>query len=946
VKIVALLNEDGREPNEKLGEQDALGAWCAVSAGWYPAFLAGTSELPKLEDVSQPASPLPEELRIVAVGARQAIPSGYETQAADAGTILLESGTDRPSLIRAIAERLDLSEVGGAEERQGADPIVLDFLALGTLRWWLRDLATAMGHSDAIDEENLTREVLAGAAAWQQGDHPTATNRLRAAFEILTQARERFYPVDAFLVDLCLLDTSTPAADLAEVIAARVPLTLLGPARAIEILGQQDRELIQAISAIINDSTIDVVGGAYEELDEPLRPLASIDWQLRHGSEVYRKYLDGRTTETIARRRFGLYPQLPQIAKRFGFRFAVYMGFDSGRFPVRTESKRLWEAPDGSTLEALTRTPLGADRAVEGLRLPWRMARTMRDDHVATIVLAHWPKPVAPWYRDWRRAASYSPVLGRAVTLNDYFHLTDRPFEAFRPRIDDYETPYLAQAAARRDPQPISQRAEHARLRARFDALGAARALARAVGPEGTEPPPAEPSFPAVEAALETGRLEEARAGLDLLEPFWTRALVRGIVGEGSAGRPGYLVLNPLGVARRVSVLLSNADADLRPAGPLRAAQFTEDGVWAVVSVPAYGFAWIPSQSNVDQSVVEHGGLSVRGRVLRNEAIALEVDADSGGIRNLRAAGESSPRLGQQLVLTGLTGSGPSETIARPRAEAFEVDYAGPALVQAWTRGALLDPRDGRRLASFHQRYRLWTGRPTLDLTITLDDLDPEWRAAAAQGDPWQQSIACRWAWPDPNAMLRRTVLGAAELTSSERPETPDALDISTRRQRTALVFGGLAHHRRHGSRMLDTLLVAGSETCLTFQLGVALDLEYPFQAALDLVTPVFVVPTDVGPPRTGPTGWLFQLESRTAVVARVEYSEHTGAGTGWGLIFELMEIAGHATRCRLRTFRDPVWARQIDPQGEMVVDLTIDGDGVWIDLTPHEIMRVEVTLG
>src|SRR5262249_55679524 len=176
----------------------------------------------------------------------------------------------------------------------------------------------------------------------------------------------------------------------------------LGPARAIEILGQQDRELIQAICASINDSTIDVVGGAYEELDEPLRPLASIDWQLRHGSEVYRKYLDGRTTETIARRRFGLYPQLPQIAKRFGFRFAVYIGFDSGRFRAGPESKRLWEGPDGSPLEPLTRPPLGADRAVEGLRLPWRMARTMRDDHVATIVLAHWPKPVAPWYRDWR----------------------------------------------------------------------------------------------------------------------------------------------------------------------------------------------------------------------------------------------------------------------------------------------------------------------------------------------------------------------------------------------------------------------------------------------------------------------------------------------------------------------------------------------------------------
>ena len=45
--------------------------------------------------------------------------------------------------------------------------------------------------------------------------------------------------------------------------------------------------------------------------------------------------------------------QLPQIAKRFGFRFALHLGFDAGRFPIRPETKRLWESPDGSSLETL-----------------------------------------------------------------------------------------------------------------------------------------------------------------------------------------------------------------------------------------------------------------------------------------------------------------------------------------------------------------------------------------------------------------------------------------------------------------------------------------------------------------------------------------------------------------------------------------------------------------
>ena len=54
---------------------------------------------------------------------------------------------------------------------------------------------------------------------------------------------------------------------------------------------------------------------------------------------------------------------------------------------------------------------------------------------------------------------------------------------------------------------------------------------------------------------------------------------------------------------------------------------------------------------------------------------------------------------------------------------------------------------------------------------------------------------------------------------------------------------------------MLDTLLVAGAETERSFRLGVVLDLEYPFQAALDLITPAPVVPISGGPPALGDRG-------------------------------------------------------------------------------------------
>jgi alpha-mannosidase len=939
--LVSLIAYNAVQPPATLTDAIAEGSWAAVSAPWHPAILAGLTSLPKVEGVDDPSAPGPREVRLVALGQVERLPSGYRTQAEDAGTLLLEAEAGRAPTVERLLDRFGSPEDIAPAGERGA--LVLDFHALGTAWWFLRDLTVGMGHSDGLDHENFTREVLAGARAWAACDHNTARNRLRAAFELLTQARERFYPVDAYLVDLCLLDPAMPGGVLADPLDARSPVTFIAPARAIEAQGEQDAASLARLREAITEGWADVAGGAYAEVEEPLLPLGSILWQFRRGSEVYRAGLDGRNVETLARRRFGLYPLLPQVGRRFGFRFAVHLGFDAGRFPVRTEAKRLWESPDHSNLEAMTRPPLAADRPAQGALLPWRLAATMKDDHVATLALVHWPSPLSGWYKDLRRVAAYSPVLARWVTLNDYFHLTDRPFESFGPGPDDYVTPYLAQAVARKDPRPVSLKAEHARLRSRLDAVAVCRAMAEALGtglPEGEGP-----AVAGIESAVETGRLDDAASALDAAEPAWAGAVARGIAGTATGGRPGFLVVNPTGLARRAAVVLPDAAPDLRPEGPLRAAQFTEEGVVAVVDLPAFGYAWVPRDTNFEASPAPAGTLTVRDRALRNESVSVEVDPTTGGLRGVKAAGEDTARLGQQLVIAGLVGPDGKPAASRMRCDGFEVEYGGPALAQAVSTGALVGP-GGTTLATFRQRLRLWTGRPLVELDVTLGDLDPAWLASAADADPWSSYLACRWAWPDPNSMLRRTCLLAPELTEADRPETPDALDVSTRRQRTALLFGGLAHHRRHGTRMLDTLLVAGRETGRAFRLGVALDLEHPFHAADDLIAPAYVVPTEAGPPRTGPTGWLFRTDNPGVAVTGVEYVDATEEGRGWGLAFHMIETAGRAARCRLRTFRNPTWARQTDFQGDVIVDLPVDGDSVLADLTPHELARVELTLG
>jgi alpha-mannosidase len=91
--------------------------------------------------------------------------------------------------------------------------------------------------------------------------------------------------------------------------------------------------------------------------------------------------------------------------------------------------------------------------------------------------------------------------------------------------------------------------------------------------------------------------------------------------------------------------------------------------------------------------------------------------------------------------------------------------------------------------------------------------------------------------------------------------------------------------------------------------------------------------------------GWLILVDQKAVAVTHVGFVPSTGEGRGWGLVVHLLETAGQSTRCRVRFFRNPTWARQIDFQSELVVDLTVESDGVLVDLTPNELARLEVTL-
>jgi len=951
IRMVAMVPYDGRQPPPGASETEALETHAAVTGLWHPAVLLA-AQLPEVESVAMPTDPGPGEIRVVPRSARSQLPEDYECRVREAGGALIGASGNRGELVAAVhaeiaARGLAAGDPPGLLSAE-LESIARDYLALGTAWWMLRELTTAMGHADTLDRDSLQRELAAGARAWRSGDAQASASRLRAAFEILTQARERFYPVDAYLLDLCLMNPLTPAQGLDEVLSAQTQITLIATGKSIEALAQTHPHTLAALVRAVAEGWLDIAGGEYDEAPTSLLPVESLIWRFARGSEVYRRYLDDRSVETFARRRFGLHTFVPQLARRFGFRYALHMGFDAGVFPVPAEAKRMWEGPDGASLETLLRPPLAADRGASGWQLPWRIAATMKNDHVATIPLIHWPRPVAPWYQDLRRSAAYSPVLTRWMTLDDYFENTDRPYESWRPETDSYQTPYLTQAVQAGEPAPVSDFARWRKGRALLESARAASALAKVVERLLRLDPPANAITPGtlmvLEEELETrrndgtlGELDRTagRSAQELANALGTRFRAAG-GGEGS----GYLIINPLAVPRQPGLILPGLDHEIELEPPVRNAQVVREGLAVVVDLPPLGFCWVRDERSLKTRTPQ--GVSAQERRLANELMAIEIDGQTGGLRGVFKGNEETPRIGQQLVACGPGGKqgGGSKMVA----ESCTIDHSGPALAQATTRGSIVDNESGRRIALFRQQFRLWGGQARLEIDIEISDLEPAWHDALAQANPWQCYLGCRWAWPNPESMLRRLVRGIPELTEAERPETAEGIDISTRTDRTLILAGGHPFHRRQGPRMLDTILIAGREQARVFRLGLALDDEHPARSVQDFETPPIAVRSNWAPPTIASSGWLILIDSPAITLTRLEYLENIG-DEGFGLALHLLETSSSPTRARVRFFSNPRRARQVDFQGEIIIELRIEHDAVLVDLTPGELARIVVVL-
>lgn len=937
-QLIQLLPCHGIEdfPTQHEGDK-AQGLLAGWSAAWHPALLAAAQATPSLYRANSPPEEVANKLFIApSVGAEE-LPAGFSQRVQAGGGVLIQNQLDRQAI---VAEALAHLDGGGG----GVNPaLAADFLALGYGYLQLAILTRQVRYSYSLDDHQFQQQAVAAATAAMQGDETTARDKIASCLDLLAEERDRYStPVEALLVDVTLVVPQTIGPALLQELSQDRPLNLLLSASTLAAIETTAPDTWAAVRQALTEQRLGLMGGDEVEQRWPLLSLESLLAGLRRGLAGYTARLGQRPT-VYGRRRFGLMPMLPQVLKKLGFEAVLHATLDGGVFPEGSQVKISWESGDGTSLHAIARPPLDATQPATFLKFGLRLGESLQNDHLAVLCLAHWPGQSSPWYEDLRRIARYSPVLGKFVTCEEYFRNTAVSMQQQRFQADQYRSPYLRQAVAAGRVDPISCVVRYWRRRAAVEACQALQSLAAFAAGK----PPAEPEqaavaqlAEAVDARCEDGGPDEWDVRLDQALHNATEQFAAALPRTPAAAGHGYLVANPSSYVRRIGVEMPQLESLPAVAPPIYAA--AERAV--VVDVPPLGYVWV--QSPAGRTAAQAEPPLADSCRLQNEFFEALIDPATGGLRAFRKHGARTNRLSQQLAFRQPppgTRSADAEAEAdaaavsgysRMVSEGIETTIATPALGEIVSRGRLLD-RHGKPLAGFRQTFRLWRGSRVLHLKV---ELEPQ---AECTDRPWDCYYAARFAWANEGAELFRSVNQTRQPTTAKWFEAPHYVEIDDGSTRTAILTGGLPFHRRHGLRMLDSLLIVRGERCREFQFGIGFDVRQTMQEALNLLAPPTAVFQTAPPPAPSDSGWLFHIDARNVLATHIEPLSDAGAVTGVRL--RLLETGGRPTKAQLSCFRAVQSARQTDFQGQTLADCPIQDGRVQLELASHAWQQIEV---
>jgi alpha-mannosidase len=890
--------------------EDAQGLLAAWSAMWQPELLANSGQAPTWKRIEDTPAEVKDRLIVVPSMCASRLPTGFAQRVKEEGGCLVKKTNSRAEVVAAA-----LAPIGGAK----VDPeLAADFLALGYAYLMIQLLTRQMRYSSNLDEVYFKGQAIGAAVAAVEGNLDLAKEKLSACFNVLAEERDHYYPVDAFILDLNLTAATTLGSTLRNELNRGSATNLLLSAALLEEMQAKEPQTLDSLKQGFAAGKVGIIGGEGSEDRLPLLSQDSIVGNLRLGIARYEELL-GKRPEVFGRWRFGLTPVLPGILSKIGFRGALHACFDEGTIPAGTQFKVRWEGLDGAALDSIARTPLDASKPQTFLAYASKMGESMDSDHVATLLLAHWPGQESEWLGDLRRIAGYCKAMGKFVTVDEYFAQTDLPGHLDRYEADRYKSPYLKQAVIRKTDDAISSSVHYWQQQAKLRAAEAMETLATLVVGRDSSP-------------VQKNDAEGLDTCLETAAANWARCVT-----GGKGSNTGVLVLNPNSCVRRMGIETTALVAPPLAEKPIYSSDTAGSSTQVVVDVPPMGYVFISNDSKGKRD--SKPLLLAEDNTLRNEFFEAVINPTTGTLAALHEYKTRGNRMSQQLALRmpgakqkpGDTYRDPDETARYSvmAADSLEITSATTTLGEIVTRGRLLD-LEGKKLAGFVQKYRVWRGSRVLTVDIELDPVEEP------KADPWNSYYCCRFAWGDETSDLFRTVNETRQPASGQRFEAPHYIEMVNPKNTTAILTGGLPFHRRHEHRMLDSLLITRGETERKFRVGIGIDLTHPMLDAMSLLTPPIVVPSSAP---TSASSWLFHLDSRNVIATHWQPLVEDGKVTGFRV--RLLETAGRPAGLTLSAFKPVGLAERVDFLGKRLDQCQVLDGKIKLDLAAHEFVEV-----
>jgi alpha-mannosidase len=849
--------------------------WVAATAAWHPSLLAATGELPSWHRANDPPplDSLDDTLLVVPSVSQDRLPSEWRR-------VVEARHPDGPSIVDAKADRA--ATVDAILSAAGLDPacededVVDDFYALGYAYQQTMLLTKATRYASVFQTAKFAEVVVAAARAAVAGNHAAASEGVDRALDLLADARNHYYSVDFYLVDVALVAKSTRGEPLCARMASGQPTTLLADAELIGQLAETHPETLAALKRALAAKTACVAGGLLSNSARPaeLGPEALLA-NLTAAQQVYRRHL-GQEVDVYAQFSAAFSLLLPEILTGLGFRGALHAAFDGGPLPLAQQCKTRWGRSRESSVDALSKTPLDVSRPETWLALAESISESISRDHVATVLLAGWPGREFGAYHDLHRVARRSPLLGRMVTLGEYFDLASgaESWSTFHPV--DYYTVSEPTAAM------IAERASDYRNEAATVHRNMLRGLEAVV-------------------ALPQSTIE-ATSGWLTLNPW-------------NFDAPHFHGVN----------LLESGSASERGTG---------SEAWHLRAVPGCGFAW-----HADQPTPPLPAPIADGRRLRNEFLEVVISEHSGGIQSIRTHNDRGTRVSQRLAMDDRAPrERPDHQFARDTneaqvpqrqtmiVEAIDVTCSNAVLGEITSRGWLED-ESGELVARFTQVARLPRAMPAILIDVTLDAERPS-----------EYRVANRIVWRDDDVGVRCGMNWVGRSVSSRAIGSAEWIEIEESGGRITLFPMGLSFHQRIGATMLETLLAPDGASRSRGQFAIGLDVKYPAQMALALLTADDVIRSKPYPKTDAARGWYFHVGANNVVLTHIEPL----AASRSGVRLRLLETEGRYAETTIAAYRPWKLGQQTDFRGQVVKSLAIEDGELLLHLEPYQWLQLE----